>query len=138
MNTMAVLAAPGTQVETALTWWTAPFTWRAEHFVDVLRQALPGDGQRPRVVVLDHASIHKSKKVKAAQPELRALGIHLWYLPAYSPELNASERIFGRVKHQAMPHRTFTSTRQMRVAADAAFAQVNAQLQPPNLFGPDA
>ncbi len=72
MNTMAVLAAPGTQVGTALIWWTAPFIWRAEHFVDVLRHALPGDRERPRVVVLDNASIHRSKKVKAAAPEWRS------------------------------------------------------------------
>ena len=138
MNTMAVLAAPGTQVGTALTWWTAPFTWRAEHFVDVLRHALPGARARPRVVVLDNASIHRSKKVKAAAPELARHNIHLYYLPAYSPELNDIERIFRRVKHQAMPQRTFTTLREMRVAADAAFRQVNAQLTPPNLLGPDA
>ncbi len=64
--------------------------------------------------------------------------IHLYCLPAYSPELNDIERVFRRVKHQAMPRRTFGTLREMRVAADAAFRQVNAQLTHPNLLRPDA
>ena len=39
------------------------------------------------------------------------------------PELNDIKRTFRTVKHGAMPQRTFT-------AVDAAFKQVNVQLQP--------
>ena len=79
VNTMVLLATPGAQVGTTPAWWTAPFTSRAEHFVDILRHALPGDRARPRVGILDNASIHRSKVVKAAAP---GQNIHLYYLPA--------------------------------------------------------
>ena len=51
-----------------------------------LRERLPA-APVPRVVVLDNAGIHTSKAVKAARPSLARLGIYLYYLPAYSPEL---------------------------------------------------
>jgi putative transposase len=52
--------------------------------------ALPG-ASVPRVVVLDNASLHISKAVKARRPELARAGVYLYYLPAYSPELNEIE-----------------------------------------------
>src|SRR5262245_7890474 len=42
----------------------------------------------PRVVVLDNAGIHTSKEIKAERLALCREGIYLYYLPAYSPELN--------------------------------------------------
>ena len=58
------------------------------------------------MVVLDNTSAHHSKGIKATQPERKVLGIHLGYLPIYSPELNASERVFRRVQApgHALPH----------------------------------
>ena len=65
-------------------------------------KALPW-AKEPRVVVLDNASLHVSKVVKAARPSLAKLGIYLYYLPAYSPELNEIEAVFKQVKHHASP-----------------------------------
>ena len=47
-------------------------------------KALPW-AEVPRVVALDNTSLHVSKVVKAARPDLAKLGIYLYYLPAYSP-----------------------------------------------------
>ena len=88
-------------------------------------------------MVLDNASVHRSKGIKAAPPERKVLGIHLWYPPAYNPELNTSERVFRRVQapDQARP---FTAASQLMAAADHVFRQVNAQLTPSNSLEPDA
>ncbi|MFN8558358.1 MAG: transposase [Dehalococcoidia bacterium] len=65
---------------------------------DLLRflQALP-PVPAPRVVVLDHASMHRNTAVRAARPALWAKRIYRYYLPPSSPELNVtSSRCSGR------------------------------------------
>ena len=112
------------------TWRTASRPWKGEQVLAFLRDALPGRAGVPRLVVLDNAGIHRSRTVRQARRELAEQGIWLWYLPAYSPELNDIERTFRTVKHGAMPQRTFTTTKALTTAVEAAFEQVNTQLQP--------
>jgi transposase len=64
-------------------------------FVAYVEQVLvpglrPGD-----VVVMDNLSSHKRVEVRAA---LEAAGCQLWYLPAYSPDLNPIEQAFSKLK----------------------------------------
>lgn len=40
------------------------------------------------VLVLDNASIHKSKKVKERVEDWKKRGLYIFYLPPYSPHLN--------------------------------------------------
>ena len=75
----------------------------------------------PRVVVLDNASLHVSKVAKAARPGLAKLGIYLYYLPAYSPELNEIEAVFKQVKHHEIPQRSHTSKAELRGSVEQGF-----------------
>jgi len=84
----------------------------------------------PRVVVLDNAGIHTSKVVKAARPGLAKQGIYLYYLPAYSPELNRIEPVFKQVKHHEMPVRSYTSKADLRQAVEDGFDSYRHRLQP--------
>jgi transposase len=64
-------------------------------FVAYVEQALvpalsPGD-----VVVMDNLSCHKRKEVRQA---IEGAGCTLWYLPAYSPDLNPIENAFAKLK----------------------------------------
>ena len=128
VNVLAALAASGTHKHAPLTWRTDSHPWKGEHILAFLRHALPGRTGRPRIVVLDNAGIHRSRTVRQARRALAEQGIWLWYLPAYSPELNDIERTFRTVKHGAMPQRTFTTTKALTAAVETAFGQVNAQL----------
>lgn len=85
-----------------------------------LRERLPAAAV-PRVVVLDNAGIHISKVVKAARRELAKQGIYLYYLPAYSPELNRIETVFRQVKHHDIPIRSYTSKADLRQAVEDGF-----------------
>ena len=125
MNALASLAVPGTHQHAPLTWHTVPHPWKGEHVLAFLRQTLPGRTGRPRIVVLDNAGIHHSRKVRQARRTLVERGIWLWYLPAYSPELNDIERTFRTLKHEAMPQRTFMATATLTTAVETAFQQVN-------------
>jgi len=58
-----------------------------------LRQQSPG---KDIFIILDNASIHRSKKVKKYLRRYR--NIHLFYLPVYSPEYNPVELFWKWIK----------------------------------------
>lgn len=62
--------------------------WITQQLLDTLK---PGD-----IVVMDNLGSHKSIEIGCA---IRARGARLWYLPAYSPDLNPIEQAFSKIKH---------------------------------------
>ena len=108
--------------------YTQPFerTLKSEDLIAYLKE-LPC-AKVPQVVVLDNAGIHTSKAVKAVRPSLAKLGIYLYYLPAYSPELNRIESVFKQVKHHDMPIRSFTSKADLRQAVEQGFQTFRRRL----------
>jgi transposase len=47
------------------------------------------------IVVLDNLSAHKSQR---ARELIESAGAELWYLPAYSPDLNPIEKMWSKIK----------------------------------------
>ncbi len=117
--------APVAQLE------AVPFerTLTSDDLLAYLRERLPA-ASAPRVVVLDNAGIHTSKAVRAARPGLARQGIYLYYLPAYSPELNRIEAVFKQVKHHEMPVRSYTSKAELRQAVEDGFDRYRRRLRP--------
>ena len=103
-------------------------TLTSDDLVAYLRDRLPS-ADVPRVVVLDNAGIHTSKVVKAARPGLAKLGIYLYYLPPYSPELNRIEPVFKQIKHHEMPTRSFNTRADLRKAVEDGFETYRRRLQ---------
>ena len=62
--------------------------WIDQQLLDAIA---PGD-----IVVMDNLGSHKSAEIGRA---IRARGARLWYLPAYSPDLNPIEQAFSKIKH---------------------------------------
>ena len=54
--------------------------------------------ERMTVVVLDNARVHTSKAVKERRAYWEERGLYLFYLPAYSPELNIIEILWRELK----------------------------------------
>lgn len=51
---------------------------------------------KPRdVVIMDNLNSHKGKAVRDM---IRKAGAHLFFLPAYSPDMNAIEQVFAKIK----------------------------------------
>ena len=82
----------------------------------------------PLIVVLDNASFHRSLDVQDALPELWKRRISLYYLPPYSPELNAVERVCRTIQHLELPERTYATLPELTTAVEAAFARQEAHL----------
>jgi transposase len=110
----------------ALYWVSKPGSYTADHIVRFLH-ALPCTDV-PTVVVLDNAGIHRSHVVRDAVPALRAAAIHLYYLPPYSPHLNAIEPVFRVLKHHHLPERRYTTLAALRAAVTAAFTSYEETL----------
>lgn len=126
VNALAALVRDGPQP--SLTWTAARGPFVAEQILAFLRK-LPRPPQQRLVVVWDNGSVHTSRIIKNARANLHAEGIDLYYLPPYSPELNAIERVFGVVKHHDMPARRYTSWESLEDAIDTAFINYETRLQ---------
>ena len=55
---------------------------------------------RPTILVLDNAPIHKAKLVMAKRKEWKEKGLRLFFLPTYSPHLNRIELLWRQVKYR--------------------------------------
>jgi len=64
-------------------------------FVAYVEQVLVPTLRAGDVVVMDNLSSHKRKEVREA---IEKAGCELWYLPAYSPDLNPIENAFSKLK----------------------------------------
>ena len=124
VNALGVLVPFG---ERRSLWWDAVGrTIRSEDVLAVLDAIPRGEGEL--VVVLDNAGIHHSRLVHEAETRFAEQGIHLYYLPSYSPELNLIESYFGVIKSTELPERTYTSIDSLRAAVNQAFYRTEARL----------
>ena len=93
--------------------------------------ALPPDytRARPCIVVLDNYSVHRSRLVQDAQPALEAAGVSFFYLPPYSPELNAIEPLWRHIKYEDLPVRSYSTADALKAAGDHALDDHAARVQ---------
>jgi len=68
--------------------------------IEFLRQLLREHPRRHVVVVMDQAPPHTSKQTAAFIAEQRRL--HVFHLPAYSPDWNPDEKVWNHLKHQEL------------------------------------
>jgi transposase len=144
VNVLAALAQDG--VEPELVWTSRPAKIDAGvllEFVCARIARLPGGAAavaspppgwqrvRPCTIVLEGASAHVAHAFKDHRGELAALGAELFYLPAYSPELNRIERLWRSVKYEDMLVRAYASVEELKIAVDAAMARRAGSLQRP-------
>jgi hypothetical protein len=121
VNVLAVVDVDGPVP--ALHWVGYAGTWRGEHLVRLCAELLEGPlaVAVPTMIVLDNASYHHARVVRDALPALAAHGLTLWYLPPYSPQLNAIERVFRAIKHTRLPERRYATLAALQAAVDDAF-----------------
>jgi transposase len=67
----------------------------AQSFSLYLKEVLCPALKRGQIVVMDNLSVHKSRSVRRL---IEQEGCELWFLPAYSPDLNPIEEAFSKAK----------------------------------------
>lgn len=74
----------------------------AQHVIKSVESLLP-TLERPTVLVLDNAGVHRAKIVQDKRKEWRKKGLRLLFLPPYSPHLNRIEILWRQVKYRWLP-----------------------------------
>lgn len=73
---------------------------------------------KPRVIILDQASIHISNEFLGHLSEWEQKGIFLFYLPSYSPELNSIEILWRKIKYDWLPFDAYDGLSSLRQALE--------------------
>ena len=123
-NTLVLYAPDG--VQPAFDWIGSPRAFTGADLVHFLLERPPCPV--PLVIVLDNASLHHSRVVQDALPQLWAKRIYFSFLPPYSPELNEIEAVFRAIKHCDLPERVYTPLAALEAAVDDAYARHEEKL----------
>lgn len=99
LNLLAAMISDGTLFSAQL--WTNTTADTFVGFLGLLKQSL-AHLNKPIVVILDNASIHKAKASRSITDFLAKHGLTLYFLPPYSPELNRIERLWHKMKYTWM------------------------------------
>ena len=92
----------------------------AEVFVEFLEQLPRPTPGTPTYVVLDNYAVHKAKRIRNRLAHLAERGLHLFFLPPYSPELNDIEPCWRYIKHQGMATRLFKTQDALHEGVESA------------------
>ncbi len=83
--------------------WASQKSIKTEFVIDCLEEWLTEKNdktEKPRVLVLDNARIHRSKKMQSKMSEWEAKGFYIFFLPPYSPHLNIIEILWRKMKYE--------------------------------------
>jgi len=72
----------------------------------------------PTLVVMDNASIHTSTHFFNQIEDWQKKGLFLYFLPTYSPELNAIEILWRKIKYEWLPFSAYESLKKLQNAVD--------------------
>lgn len=82
-----------------LIWRTLRRPTVRDDVLDFFEQLSDQPNTVPRIVILDNASIHKGDIMEKKRRQWSKKGLHLYYLPPYSPELNRIEILWKQAKY---------------------------------------
>lgn len=55
---------------------------------------------KPKLIILDNAPAHRGEEFEEELEELEKMGVFVWFLPSYSPELNLIELLWQKIKYE--------------------------------------
>jgi transposase len=94
-----------------------------QQFAEFLRQLVEANSERRLVLVIDNASYHRTKAVRAVLAEHRDHVFVVW-LPPYSPELNLIEGLWGYLKRTALNNYFFGEIESLEAAIHESFSEL--------------
>jgi transposase len=125
VNVLAAYSPFGSQP--SLSWGLARGSLISGQLVDWV-QRIPRLAGKALVIVLDNGSMHVSWVVKEARQLLRKQRIYLYFLPPYSPKLNAIEAVFGGIKRNDLPERRYATWESLEAAIIVGFTHAEERL----------
>jgi len=101
-------------------------TFNSESYIDYLDNSLLKQMYKKNnriFLIQDNASYHKKKEVFEWLSKSRKY-IEVFFLPPYSPELNASERIWNFTRKNYTHNRFFASEHEHKITLENAFNEL--------------
>lgn len=98
-------------------------TWREIHAVDLRQRLVEYYSERRLILVIDNASYHKTKAIRAMLEDHRDQVFIVW-LPPYSPELNLIEGLWGYLKRSALNNYFFGDIESLEATIHDAFTEL--------------
>lgn len=80
-------------------------------------------------VVIDNAPVHISEEFEDEIERWAKRGLHIYFLPAYCPELNLIEHLWRKIKYEWLPLSAFASNKAFAQALDNILSQVGSKYQ---------
>ena len=104
----------------------APERLTAQFVVDSI-EVLTATLTKPTVLVLDNATVHRSKLVQAKRREWRKKGLRLLFLPPYCPHLNLIEILWRQTKYRWLGAAAYQNFETLCRSVTEIFAQVGTK-----------
>jgi transposase len=99
------------------------------HFVLERLEMLSFSIHKPAFILLDNASIHIAKIIKARSPIWQKRGLYWFYLPANSPHLNIAETIWRHLKGGWLGPQDYCDDQTLAYAVNRCLANVGKHLK---------
>ncbi len=90
-------------------------------------EALRPSVSRPTVLVLDNATVHRSKAVQAKRKAWKQKGLRLLFLPPYCPHLNLIETLWRQVKYRWLAPEAYQNFESLCQSVTDILAQVGTK-----------
>ena len=107
--------------------WTNELTIKSEFVIECLEEWLLEKGEKPTVLVLDNARIHRSQKMQEKVVEWEDKGFYIFNLPPYSPHLNKIEILWRKMKYEWLKPEDYASFEKLTQAIREILNQLETQ-----------
>jgi transposase len=107
--------------------WASEQSIKTEFVIDCLEEWLRDKNEKPRVLVLDNARIHRSKKMQAKRAEWEEKGFYIFNLPPYSPHLNIIEILWRKMKYEWLKAEDYLSFESLTTAIKEILSNLGAE-----------
>ena len=107
--------------------WTNEKTIKSEFVIECLEQWLLAKGEKPTVLVLDNAKIHRSKKMQEKVIEWEEKDFYIFNLPTYSPHLNIIEILWRKMKYEWLKPKDYGSFEKLTEAIKEILSKLGTE-----------
>jgi transposase len=84
--------------------------------------------RKKTVLILDNASVHKSRSIMERIPFRQQRGLFITFLPPYSPHLNIAETVWRKLKKEWIDPQDYTQKDRLFYAANRWLAALGKQV----------
>jgi adenylate kinase family enzyme len=107
--------------------WTSEKTIKSEFVIDCLEEWIADKSEKPRILVLDNARIHRSRLMQSKLGEWEEKGFYIFNLPPYSPHLNLIEILWRRMKYEWLKAEDYASFERLTEAIKEILSNLGAE-----------